>query len=106
MAADPVLVQSDLTVDDPHVLDGVGRGTRRQRFGHRLAESSGALVDVGVLEALGLDEDVGVLVEHRLQAAVHRVVQDGTPVGLVLPGSEQRDDLGLVEQRPQSLSDR
>jgi hypothetical protein len=80
VAVDAVLVEAYLTVDHPHVLDRVGCCSRRQGLGNCLRERLSAFMGVGVLEALRLDQDVDVLVQDCLQAAIERVVEYRSPV--------------------------
>ena len=88
MAVEAVRVEADLTVDYLYVLDRVRCGPRRQCLGDCLGQRPRTFPVAGFLEALRLDQDVDILVQDRLQAAVERVVKHGTPVPIILARAE------------------
>ena len=66
------------------------------------ARRSGSLQGA-VLQALGLDQHVRVLVKDRLQAAVPAVFQHGAPIELLASGAQERGDVGR-SSRDRSLA--
>ena len=81
-----------------YLLDRVRCGPRRQCLGDCLGQRPRTFGGIGFLQALRLDQDVDVLVQDCLQAAVERVVEHRSPVRVILARAEQGDDLWLVEQ--------